>query len=97
MIDLYEFGKKSGAPVMTDITISGSRIITCSGVLRQQYDLSDYRINADRIVATALWHEDRSDPGDASTVDVILQTDGTNLLFTVSHKGSRATYAFRHK
>jgi hypothetical protein len=95
IMDLYELAKKLGKPVMTDITISGSRITTSRGFLRQQYDLSDLRTEGERIVAKALWHEDRNDPGDASTIDVALQTDGTNLLFTLSHEGSGETYAFR--
>ena len=97
MVGLYEFAKKNGTSVMTDITISGSRITTGRGLLRQQYDLSDCRTEAGRIVAKALWHEDRNDPGDASTIDVVLQTDGTNLSFTLSHEGSGETYAFRRK
>jgi hypothetical protein len=96
-VELYEFAKKVGMPAMTDITISGACITTGRGLLRQQYDLSDYRTNGGRIVAKALWHEDRNDPGDASTVDVVLQTDGTNLSFTVSHEGSGETYAFKRK
>jgi len=97
MVGLYEFAKKNGTPVMTDITISGARITTERGLLRQQYDLSDCRVDSGRIAAQALWHEDRNDPGDASTIDVVLQTDGTNLLFTLSHEGSGETYSFRRK
>ena len=97
MVGLYEFARQNGTPVMTDITISGSRITTGRGLLRQQYDLSDCRIEGGRIVAKALWHEDRNDPGDASTIDVVLQTDGTNLSFTLSDEGSGETYAFRRK
>jgi hypothetical protein len=97
MLGLYEFAKKNGTPVMTDITIVGSRITTAAGLLRQQYDLSDCRNENGRITAKALWHEDRNDPGDASTIDVVLQSDGTNLLFTLSSEGSGDTYAFRRK
>jgi hypothetical protein len=97
MIDLYEFTKKNSAPVMTDITISGSRITTGHGLLRQQYDLSEIQSDNGRITAKALWHEDRSDPGDASVVDVVLQSDGTNLMFTLSHQGSGETYVFHRK
>jgi hypothetical protein len=97
MVDLYEFAKKNGTPVMTDITISGSCITTRRGLLRQQYDLSDWQTDGGRIVAKALWHEDRNDPGDATTIDVVLQTDGTNLSFTLSDEGSGQTYAFRRK
>jgi hypothetical protein len=97
MVGLYEFAKKNGTPVMTDITISGSRITTGRGLLRQQYDLSDCRTDGGRIIAKALWHEDRNDPGDASTINVVLQTDGTNLSFTLTHEGSGETYAFRRK
>jgi hypothetical protein len=96
-VGLYEFAKQNGTPVMTDITISGSRITTDRGLLRQEYELSEYRTEGRRIVAKALWHEDRNDPGDASFIDVVLQTDGTNLLFTLSHEGSGETYAFRRK
>jgi hypothetical protein len=97
MLGFYEFTKKNGTPVMTDITIVGSRITTAGGLLRQQYDLSDCRNENGRITAKALWHEDRNDPGDASTVDVVLQSDGTNLLFAISHEGSGDKYAFRRK
>jgi hypothetical protein len=97
MIGFYEFAKKNGTPVMTDIAISGSRITTGHGLLRQQYDLFEIRSDNGGVTAKALWHEDQNDPGDASTVDVVLQSDGTNLTFTLSHEGSGETYVFHRK
>jgi hypothetical protein len=95
--ELYDFAKKNGTPVMTDIKISGSSITTSGGLVRQQYDLSDVRTDNGRITAKALWHEDRNDPGDASTIDVVLQSDGTNLLFTTKDEDSEEAYNFKRK
>ena len=67
---------------MGDIEIRGTRITQLGGILQAQYDLLDYRADDGTITGTALWHEDKHDPGDASEIKVTLELSGDKLVFT---------------
>ncbi len=73
--------KKLGV-VMSDIEIRGAQITQQGGFLQAQYDLLDYRSENGRIVGTALWHEDKHDPGDATEIKITLERNGDKLIFT---------------
>src|SRR5689334_12456088 len=53
---IHEMVKQKGFATMSDLSVSGTRIIALSG-LRQQWDLTDYRIQGGRILSKAVWHE----------------------------------------
>lgn len=80
--------------VMSDIEIRGTRITQLGGLIQAQYDLLDYRSDNGRIVATALWHEDRHDPGDATEINVTLERTGDTLVFTREEDGLAESYYF---
>jgi len=81
---------------MSDIEIRGTQITQLEGLLRAQYDLLDYKTQGGKIVGTALWHEDRHDPGDCTEIKVTLQRDGDKLIFTREDDGEVETFFF-HK
>jgi hypothetical protein len=82
--------------VMSDIEIRGTQITQLEGLLRAQYDLLDYKSEGGKIVGTALWHEDRHDPGDCTEIKVSLQRSGDTLTFTREDDGDVQTFYF-HK
>ena len=86
--------KKLGA-VMSDIEIRGTQITQLGGLLQAQYDLLDYKKDGGKIVGTALWHEDRHDPGDATEIKVTLQRDGDTLIFTREDDGEAEAFYFQ--
>lgn len=70
--------KANGTPVKSDIVVQGKRIIGKGRLLQEQFDILEFRRAGDKLVCKALWHEDRHDPGDASTITLVLQvTEGT--------------------
>jgi hypothetical protein len=79
---------------MSDIEIRGTQITQQGGLLQAQYDLLNYRTEEGRIVGTALWHEDRHDPGDASEIKVTLELSGDALIFTCEDDGFTSRYYF---
>ena len=80
--------------VMSDIDIRGTQITQLGGILQAQYDLLDYRSEGGRIIGTALWHEDRHDPGDCTEIKVTLQRDGNTLIFTREDDGDSQRFYF---
>jgi hypothetical protein len=81
--------------VMSDIEIRGTQITQLGGLIQAQYDLLDYSGQGDRVFATALWHEDRHDPGDATEIKVTLERTGDTLVFTREEDGFAETYYFK--
>ena len=81
---------------MSDIEIRGTQITQLEGLLRAQYDLLDYKTQGGKIVGTALWHEDRHDPGDCTEIKITLKRDGDKLIFTREDDGEVETFFF-HK
>jgi hypothetical protein len=81
-------------PVHEDIDIKGTRIIG-SGLVPPQYDLFNLSVEEGKITGKAVWHEDRHDPGDACTVDVVLYVEKKTLHFRVGLMGMWSPYVFR--
>jgi hypothetical protein len=67
---------------MSNIEFRGTQITQQGGILQAQYDLLDYRSEGNRIVGTALWHQDRHDAGDCTEIKVTLERDGETLIFS---------------
>ena len=95
-LEIWELGKTHERPFMSDLSIRG-KTITTVGRVQQQFDLSHCKAKEGRLEAEALWHEDRNDPGDAVTINVILAREGSRLHFTKIDEGKQVTYVFHKK
>ena len=93
---IHEMLKQKGFATMSDLSVSGSRIIALSG-LRQQWDLSDYRAQDGRVLARAVWHEDRNDAGKTMPMDLEFEIKGQDLFFTMRWDGVEEKYVFHKK
>jgi hypothetical protein len=87
------FEKRLGRPIHADIEIRGKRIIGF-GKVEPQYDLRGLTARDGRLVGTALYHEDRHDPGDAFDVNVVLRPEREKLHFSVGRSDRMAKYVF---
>jgi hypothetical protein len=56
-----------------------------------------HRIVGRQLKAKAIYHEDRSDPGDAQTVELTLEVDGDTLTFTLEIDSEAITSFFKRK
>lgn len=71
----------AGHQLHPDITIAGSAIDGVGGSLQPSYDLTSWQSNGAVVEGTAIWHEDKHDPGDMTDTPISLKRVGPELWF----------------
>lgn len=93
----YDQSKQVGMPFMSDIQVQGASIVTEGGKLQQQFDLIDYTVSNQTVKGKAVWHSDRYDPGDSTTIDVALTVQGDELTFLLDPRPTGVPFFFRRR